>query len=194
MYWISGVAPEFIMIKTLSSGDHWGCYHHKVGNGKIVYLNIINAPASSSGYWGNTTPSSTVFTVGNDNKTNKSGDVYVAYCFTGVSQYSKFGKYTGNGSSDGTFIYLGFKPAFFMFRQVTYSDNWYMYDNKRDPINPTDNELNPSNGQSEASSHDIDFTSNGVKLRTSNSSWNYSNYEYIYMAFAESPFKYARAR
>ena len=189
-----GVAPEIIMIKTLSSGDHWGCYHHKVGNGKIVYLNIINAPASSSGYWGNTTPSSTVFTVGNDNKTNKSGDVYVAYCFTGVSQYSKFGKYTGNGSSDGTFIYLGFKPAFFMFRQVTYSDNWYMYDNKRDPINPTDNELNPSNGQSEASSHDIDFTSNGVKLRTSNSSWNYSNYEYIYMAFAESPFKYARAR
>ena len=81
-----------------------------------------------------------------------------------------------------------------MFRQVTYSDNWYMYDSKRDTFNPTDQELNPSNSQTEASSHDIDFLSNGVKMRTSNSSWNYSNYEYIYMAFAESPFKYSRAR
>ena len=189
-----GVAPQMIIMKTRTSNDHWAIYHHKIGNTKVVYMNIINAPATSSGYWNNTTPSSSVFTVGNDNKTNKSGDNYVAYCFSEVEGFSKFGIYTGNGNSNGTFIYTGFRPAFFMFRQVTYSDNWYMYDSKRDTFNPTDQELNPSNSQTEASSHDIDFLSNGVKMRTSNSSWNYSNYEYIYMAFAESPFKYSRAR
>ncbi len=189
-----GVAPEFMFVKTRDSADHWALYHHKIGNTKVVYMNIINAPASSSAYWNNTSPTSSVFTVGSDNKTNKSGDDFIAYCFSGVEGYSKFGIYTGNGSSDGTFIFLGFKPAFFMFRQVTYSDNWYMYDNKRDTMNPTDQELNPSNSQSEASSHDIDFLSNGVKMRTNNSSWNYNNYNYIYLAFAESPFKNARAR
>ena len=189
-----GVAPQVIIMKTRTSNDHWAIYHHKIGNTKIVYMNIINAPATSSAYWNNTTPSSSVFTVGNDNKTNKSGDNYVAYCFHEVKFFSKFGIYKGNGNSDGTFIYTGFRPAFFMFRQVTYSDNWYMYDNKRDTFNPTDQELNPSNSQTEASSHDIDFLSNGVKMRTNNSSWNYNNYNYIYLAFAESPFQNARAK
>jgi hypothetical protein len=189
-----GVAPEFMFVKTRDSADHWALYHHEVGNTKVVYMNIINAPASSSAYWNNTSPTSSVFTVGSDNKTNKSGDDYIAYCFSGVEGYSKFGEYEGNGNSDGTFINLGFKPAFFMFRQVTYSDNWYIYDNKRDTMNPTDQELNPSNSQSEASSHDIDFLSNGVKMRTNNSSWNYNGYKYIYLAFAELPFKNARAK
>ena len=189
-----GVAPEFMFVKSRDSADHWALYHHKIGNTKVVYMDIINAPATSSAYWNDTSPTSSVFTVGSDNKTNKSGDDFVAYCYSGVSQYSKFGEYTGNGLSDGTFIHLGFRPAFFMFRQVTYSDNWYMYDNKRDTFNPTDQELNPSNSQSEASSHDIDFVSNGVKMRTNNSSWNYAGYNYIYLAFAELPFKNSRAR
>ena len=189
-----GVAPEFMFVKTRTSADHWAIYHHKIGNTKVVYMDIINAPHTSSAYWNDTSPTSSVFTVGSDNKTNKSGDDFIAYCFSGVSQYSKFGEYTGNGSSDGTFIHLGFRPAFFLFRQVTYSDNWYMYDNKRDTFNPTDKELNPSNAQTEASSHDIDFLSNGVKMRTNNSSWNYNGYKYIYLAFAELPFKNARAK
>ena len=125
-------------------------------------------------------------TKGSGNQTNASGETYISYCWSEVPGFSKFGSYIGNGSSDGTFIYLGFKPAYFVFKGLT-SNSWYVYDNKRDPINPVDIELNFNNNQSEASSHDIDFLSNGVKMRTNNSSWNYNNYTYIYMAFAEQP-------
>ena len=122
-------------------------------------------------------------------RVNRSGNDYIAYVFSEVEGYSKFGSYKGNGNSDGTFVYLGFRPAFFLLKAKTTDISWYMYDNKRDPDNYVDKELNPHNTQSEASGHDLDFLSNGVKMRSSDSSLNYNNYEYIYWAFAESPFK-----
>ena len=113
-----GVAPQVIFVKTRTSPDHWAVYHHSIGNTKIIYLNLTNSQATSSGYWNNTTPSSSVFTVGNDNKTNKSGDNYVAYCFTGIPSYSSFGKYNGNGSSNGIYVNCGFKPALVIYKSI----------------------------------------------------------------------------
>ena len=196
-----GVKPDAVLIKNRDSTSEWVAWINGVGgsatdNQKNLGLNTYAAAGQNSSQF--RTSDSTTFTVrdtdSNGNiKVNKSGDDYIAYVFSSVQGYSKFAKYTGNGNANGTFIYLGFKPAYFVLKGLT-SNSWYVYDNKRDPINPVDKEFNFNNTQAEASSYDIDFLSNGVKMRTNNSSWNYNNYEYVYMAFAESPFKYARAR
>ena len=182
-------APKWIITKCRSTSTHadWVVWHEELSDNKNVYLNQSNAEATPS-YGHITDPTSTLINVtkGSGNQTNASGETYISYCWSEVPGFSKFGSYIGNGSSDGTFIHLGFKPAYFVFKGLT-SNSWYVYDNKRDPINPVDIELNFNNNQSEASSHDIDFLSNGVKMRTNNSSWNYNNYTYIYMAFAEQP-------
>ena len=182
-----GKKPDWIITKRRSSTSNWGVYHSSIGADKSLFLNLYNAEIDNSTYYNDTEPTSTVFTLGGSNESNGSnGDTYIAYCWTEIPGYSKFGSYVGNGNADGSFIHLGFKPSYFVFKGVQ-DNSWYVYDNKRDPINPVDREFNFNNSQSEASSHDIDFLSNGVKMRTNNSSWNYNNYTYIYMAFAEQP-------
>ena len=181
-------------MKTRTSPDHWAVYHHSIGNTKIIYLNLTNSQATSSGYWNNTTPSSSVFTVGNDNKTNKSGDNYVAYCFTGIPSYSSFGKYNGNGSSNGIYVNCGFKPALVIYKKYSNSDNWELHDNTRDTFNPVNKSLFPNTTAAESANRKVDFLSNGFKHRNANGNTNESGENYVYFAWAESPFKNANAR
>ncbi len=190
-----GVAPQVIIMKTRTSGDHWAVYHYKLGNTKIVYLNLTNSPATSSGYWNNTTPSSSVFTLGNDNKTNKSGDNYVAYCFNDVESFSKFGEYSGNNANDGTFVHLNFRPAFLMVKRTDSTRDWLIYDSVRSTTNTIDDFLEPNEATAEqtSSSRSVDFLSNGFKFRNNSGDMNGSG-TYIYFAFAEFPFKNAIAR
>ena len=186
-------APQVLFVKTRTSADHWAIYHHSVGNTKILYLNLSNSPATSSNYWNDTTPTSTVFSIGNDNKTGKSGDNYVAYCWHEVPGYSKFGSYTGNGSADGPFIHLGFRPAWFLQKKTSGTGNWYLFDNKRSGFNVDNDMLVPNETDAEYDGDTyprLDFLSDGIKWRDAGSSvHNESGATYVYMAFAERPSK-----
>ena len=118
---------------------------------------------------------------------NYSGGEYIAYCFAGKKGYSKFGTYVGNGNADGTFIYLGFKPAFIMVKSTTSTTEWHMSDIARRPRNPNNSYLSASSSAAENTSNPTDFLSNGFKIRTSNNGWNKSGDTFIYWAFAENP-------
>ena len=194
-----GVTPAMVIVKKRSSGGsegQWTVLHQNLSSGKNIFLQTYGGEGTYVNYI--KSMQSTTFTVrtssASGGRVNRDGNLYIAYVFSEVEGYSKFGSYKGNGNSDGTFVYLGFRPAFFLLKAKTTDISWYMYDNKRDRDNYVYKELNHHNTQSEASGHDLDFLSNGVKMRSSDSSLNYNNYEYIYWAFAESPFKYSRAR
>ena len=124
----------------------------------------------------------------------------IAYCFHSVEGYSKFGSYTGNGSADGPFVHTGFRPAWVMVKGAGNTYSWYIHDSKRDTFNHTDAELAANSSSAEYSAEGAgggersDFLSNGFKVRTSNVGWNQSGITYIYLAFAEAPFKFANAR
>ena len=184
-------APQVLFVKTRTSADHWAIYHRSVGNTKILYLNLTNSPATSSNYWNDTTPTSTVFSIGSDNKTGKSGDNYVAYCWHEVPGYSKFGSYTGNGSADGPFIHLGFRPAWFLQKKTSGTGNWYLFDSKRSGFNVDNDMLVPNETDAEYDGDTyprLDFLSDGIKWRDAGSSvHNASGATYVYMAFAERP-------
>ena len=187
-----GVVPKMIIIKIRSGvgGVQWVVYHVSTGNTQALYLNTTAAPTATSGFFNNTTPSSTVFTVGNDTATNSSGNPMIAYCFADVKGYSKFGSYTGNGNADGTFVYTGFKPAFVLWKVSSTVEGWYLVDNKRDTYNVSGNYLLPNTSAAESGANSIlDLLSNGFKFRSSGGPWwNGSGDTYIYMAFAENPF------
>ena len=184
-----GVVPKiFILKKRSSSGTNWVMYNANLGNDKRIQLNNTDAEASTTGF-GSTDPTSSVFTVANGSTTGANGEDYIAYCFAEKKGYSKFGSYTGNGSTDGTFVYTGFKPAFFITKNATDAgDNWILWDNKRDTFNLTDNGLAPNSSVAEFTDCHIDFVSNGIKIRNSTGRHNGTGDTHIYMAFAESPF------
>ena len=164
--------------------------------GKYYKLNSSGSSnASDTNVFPNTAPTSTVFSVGTDSAVNASGSTYIAYVFSEVEGYSKFTTYTGNGSTDGTFVYTGFTPTF-MIQRKSSDENWHMMDTTRDPLNPNTLGIDPNLANAEAndSNLSIDFLSNGFKLRTSHATANGSGTKYILLAFAESPFKNARAR
>ena len=182
-----GVTPKMIIVKRTNTTGGWTIYHSSVGNTKYLYLNTTDAEATASSIWNNTSPTSSLFTVGTDGEVNGSGSTYVAYCFAEKIGFSKFGSYTGNGNADGTFIYTGFKPAFIIIKKNA-TDYWFMYDNKRGDINANAKTLKANTSDAEGTSgKEIDFLSNGVKIRNSNNSINTSGSTYIYMAFAEEP-------
>jgi hypothetical protein len=182
-----GVAPKMIIIKDRSNTRNWQVYHAGYGNTGSGQLNLTNA-FSADGMFQNTTPTSSVFSVGTSVNVNASGANIIAYCFADVKGFSKFGSYTGNGSTNGTFVYTGFKPAFVMAKRTDSTSGWGMYDNKREPFNVMDVRLlaNTSGADDTSSDNNLDFLSNGFKWRTA-SGWNASA-SYIYMAFAENPF------
>jgi len=188
-----GVAPQFIMIKQTNAADSWNCYHVSIGNGAAIFLNQSATPTTASSFWNNTTPSSTVITFGNAG-TNQNNNV--AYCFAPIAGYSAFGSYTGNGSTDGTFVYTGFRPRFVMIKRTDSGNNWFILDTSRDTFNLANDQLLPNSSAAESTNTDcnIDILSNGFKLRTALDASNGSGGTYIYMAFAENPFKYANAR
>ena len=144
---------------------------------------------------GSTLPTSSVFSLGFNFTTNKGSENYVAYCFSEVKGYSKFGLYKSNSNDDGTFIYLGFKPAWFLVKNMGDAADWVMWDNKRNTSNPRGSVLQPANTEADYSTGvDVDFLSNGVKLRDGSGYFNNpADEQYIYFAFSESPFKNARA-
>ena len=181
-----GSVPNWIIVKDRDNTRSWTVYHQGMGNTHGIYLNATSTKDDDSVYWNDTTPSSSVFTLGSSNETNASASM-IAYCFAEKKGYSKFGSYTGNNNTDGTFVYTGFKPAWVMMKATTASEHWNMHDNKRDPINVCDAGLKSNENNAEEDADRLDFVSNGFKHRSSSGGYNSSN-TFIYMAFAESPF------
>jgi hypothetical protein len=166
-------------------------------------LNTTGANETTrTGWWNNTTPSSSVITLGGSTgndwyQTNQTGQTYVAYCFSEVAGYSKFGSYVANGSTDGTFVYTGFKPRFVMWKNASAGpSNWMMMDTARNTYNVTNTQLNPNNSDAEssASAIDCDYLSNGFKIKGNSNNFNGSGNTIIYAAFAETPFRYSLGR
>ena len=180
--------PKMIIVKDRDDADYsWHVYHEAVGNGKTLYLDLTNAPDTNSIYWNNTSPTSSVFSVGTSVTTNKSSDDFIAYLFAPKQGYSAMGSYTGNGNADGPFIYTGFRPAMIIVKSATETRNWRLWDNKRSTFNLTDEILYPDLSNAEATGDsEIDMLSNGFKLKKNSD--NTSGETYIYMAFAEAPF------
>jgi hypothetical protein len=184
-----GSTPKMMIVKCTSNSDTWAVYHVKVGATKYMELDASTGEQTSTVPWNDTAPTNSVFTVGNWSATNGSGRTYVAYCFAEKTGYSKFGEYTGNGNADGAFIYTGFRPAWVLGKRTDSSNNWFLFDNKRDPSNLTQRKLRPDTSAAENnnSSKAIDIYSNGFKIKNSDAEFNASGGTYIYMAFAEEP-------
>ena len=180
--------PQFIVVKSLDRGTNWITYQAPLGAGKFLRLNQTNAESTSSSRWNDTTPTSTVFTVGNDGDLNNNDEDYIAYIIANVQGYSKIGNYTGNGNADGPFTYLGFKPAFIMIKRTDVAKNWYINDNLRDGYNNDNPYLSPNLTAAGTGGTEIDLLSNGFKITASGTGHNQSGGTYIYMAFAENPF------
>ena len=186
-----GAVPRLIIIKKLNSstGADWYVYHASNGNNSKIWLNQTSAKGTGT-HMNNTTPTSSVFSIGTPTEVNNSGDTYIAYCFAEKKGYSKFGSYIGNGNANGTFIYTGFKPAFLIVKRTNSSgDDWNMWDSTRRTFNLTTLNLKPnaSNAEGTADNHGFDLLSNGFKPRGSIDATNGSNSTYIYIAFAKEP-------
>ena len=179
--------PDVIIFKNRSATNVWATYHQGLGNNLKLVLNTNAAQDSDGAFMNGTLPTSSVFTVGASVNTNGSGSNYVAYCFAEKQGYSKFGKYVGNGSANGTFVYTGFKPAWVMTKEIGAAGSWVIYDNKRDTFNPETKLLSAEASSAESTFTQYDFVSNGFKFRTGGSE-NGSGLTHIYMAFSENPF------
>ena len=177
-----GAAPKCIFVKNLAS-QNWGVWHTGLGFGKYLQLNTTVAESAANLV---TATSSTTFSTYYDHHT--SGAELVAYCFAPVKGFSKFGVYYGDGSSDGPFIYTGFKPGLIILKRAgNAGNNWNMIDSKRNPSNPTDKILFPSSADADVTTTVADINSNGFKIRLTSSGWNHNQDKFIYLAFAEEP-------
>ena len=188
-----GVAPAMFISKNRVNGaTNWHVYHQSVGNTKALFLNTTDAAITSVNYFNNTSPTDTVFTLAS---AINLANTYVTYCFAEVEGYSKFGSYTGNGSTDGPFAYLGFRPRFIMTKRTDAAGpHWVVLDSARDTYNPDTSALIPSLSDAESTGYLVDFLSNGFKVKNTGTGTNTSGGTYIYMAFAENPFKNSLAR
>ena len=195
-----GVTPSMVILKSRSSATNWQVKHSSLNANQNLTLNTTDAvdTAPGSGYVSAISSSTLTLLNGGSSivNVNGSGDTYVAYCFAQIAGYSAIGSYVGNDSADGTFIYTGFRPAFILYKKATGIDGWVIFDTKRNTYNVVDASLQPNTSGAEASSAagSLDIVSNGFKQRNANNIANSSSFTYIYMAFAENPFKYANAR
>ena len=206
-----GVAPRMVFVKNLEDTTNWQVLNVDMGAGKKIFLNASTAPATDTNMWQNTAPTSTVVSVGTSQTT---AEEHIAYCFADVEGYCKIGDYEGNGSTDGPFVYTGFKPRFILFRRYDGADGWSLIDTARgsgnfgSPAgtagdNPTagndmNNKINANDAFAEednpTGSRRCSYYSNGFKVRNTNTAMNASGGDYFYLAIAESPFKTATAR
>jgi len=194
-----GVTPSMVIIKSRtdvnSEAQHWIVYHKSLGNTNYIWLSRDIATGASALAWNDTSPTSSVISLGNGFTPNNYSSInYIAYCFAEKKGYSKFSSYVGNGNADGTFIYTGFKPAFVMIKATDAVKSWMILDNKRNPaglsgantiryrLSPNTNAATSDNGDGH------DFYSNGFKHFGTDTSTNQNGTNYIYMAFAENPF------
>ena len=176
-------APTFIITKPALYSESWYVYI-PTGVSTSLRLNTDAAAVSSTPYAG--TPTDTLFSI-NNGVIGGYTDV-ISYCFADVKGYSKFGSYVGNSSTDGPFIYTGFKPAFVILKRTDGGDSWVMLDNKRNEYNPEDKILLADTSGVETTQTQCDFLSNGFKLRIAGGLANGNGNSHIYMAFAENPF------
>jgi hypothetical protein len=186
-----GTAPSVIFAKVRSTTNGWLVYHSGMGATYSGILSGGNAFTLQTD-WNNTAPTTSVFSITGANN-NIASATYVAYCWSEVPGFSKFGSYTGNGNADGPFIYCGFKPRWIMVKEATGTNaatgSWQIFDTARDLGNPSDNRLKANVSDAEAgSAPSWDVVSNGFKLRSTNSNWNELSGTYIFMAYAGSPF------
>jgi len=191
-----GAVPKFIITKQRSpSADNWFTYHASLGATKNVRLDETAAAQTQVGAWNNTEPTSTQFTTGNFVNFTTNGNTLVAYLWSEIEGFSKFGSYTGNGSTDGPFVFCGHRPRYVLIKS-TGAENWSVQDSARNPSNVVNARLKPNSADAEGvgTAQNVDFLSNGFKLRTTDAEKNSSSVTYIFAAFAENPFKYSRAR
>ena len=185
-----GVAPKILIGKCIGTTANW----QVIGNtgvlteGKYLSLNTNDAMGTSSNVSFDASATTVKFQGGQG--LNISGQPHIAYCFAEKTGFSKFGSYVGNGSSDGSFCYLGFKPSFIMIKSSSNAEGWWIVDDKRTTYNPTNNLLRADTSDAELVGNanlKLDFLSNGFKLRQTDGALNGSGLSYIYMAFAEAP-------
>jgi hypothetical protein len=190
-----GVAPSMMITKKRSSTSDWGVYHTSIGNTNYLLLDTTAASAASSTYWNNTTPTSSVFSISTADAVNISTATYVAYCFAAIKGFSAFGSYTGNGSTDGPFVYTGFRPRWVLVKCSSDAESWIIVDSARNPTNDgTQARLFPDTTSADNTVAVFDFLSNGFKnTRGGAATPNVSGRTYIYMAFAQNPFANALA-
>lgn len=194
-----GVAPKMIILKTRAIAADWSTYHESLGNTKYILLNSTAGGVTNSVWWNNTSPTASVFSLGT---AFSSGVNWITYCWSEIAGFSKFGSYTGNGSSDGPFVYTGFRPKFVMIKVSSTGsrgnyDGWNINDTSRNLYNLSRPFLQANASSQENSTDnfiDLDILSNGFKIRSGSDGLNGSGVTYIYMAFAENPFKNSLAR
>lgn len=193
-----GAIPQFIILKRRNDVGNWYCYHVSIGNANRIDLNTTSAIVGDAGAWNSTTPTSALFSIGNSGNTNTNATTYVAYCFAAIPGFSAFGSYTGNGSTDGPFVYTGFRPRWVLIKVATGSPaaDWVLHDTSRNPYNVSDTKLSPNTSAADVttSAVNIDILSSGFKIRNTDGAYNTSSNTYIYAAFAEYPFRLSLAR
>tara|TARA_R100000664_G_C2724661_1_gene116973 strand:- start:34 stop:1074 length:1041 start_codon:yes stop_codon:yes gene_type:complete len=185
-----GAVPKMFILKVRTQGDRWVVYHDSLGNGNYISLDRTNAAIDQTDQFNDTSPTNSVFSLGNSGQTNGVGETFIAYCFAEKKGFSKFSSYQGSGNSDGPYIHLGFKPAWIMTKRTDSSSGgeWNILDNKRDTFNVADAKLEANNGDAEETDEMYDILSNGFKITRGDGNINASGGTYIFMAFAESPF------
>ena len=188
-----GAVPKMIIHKRRNGAASFITYHEAIGNTNAMQFNASDALINAS-YFDNKSPTSTIFNVSDFDETNRTGSNYIAYCFAPIEGYSAFGSYEGNGSSDGPFVYTGFRPAFVLYKNVDAAAGWQVYDSSRDTSNVCEARLQSNSTASEDTQAAIDILSNGFKQYATHTRSNANNNTYLYAAFAEHPFKTARAR
>jgi hypothetical protein len=184
---LTTTAPKIVLIKTTSGADAWTMLNTNIDLNKYLSLNSNSAEISDP-MFNNTAPTTTVFTLDGDGQVNGNGVSLIAYCFSEVTGYSKFGSYKGNGANfDNAFVYTGFKPSLVIIKKSNTTGNWVIEDNKRAGYNQANYHLYPNLTNAEGTNYYTDFLSNGFKIRDNPSDIGESGHTYIYMAFAEEP-------
>jgi len=193
-----GVAPSMVIVKSRTNGTtSWAVYHSNLTSASYyLFLDSTSAQSSNATVWNSTAPTSTVFSIGTATPVNQSSNTFVAYCFSAVAGYSAFGSYTGNGSTDGPFVFTGFRPRWIMVKNYSSAGNgWAIRDTSRDPYNVANATLTANSSSAEATAlYNIDILSNGFKIRDTGTDSNGNGTTYIYACFAENPFRNALAR
>jgi len=187
-----GVAPNMVIVKRRDTTGNWGTWHISIANTNYLLLNTTAASASGATYWNSTTPTSTVFSIGTSTDVNANTGTYIAYCFAPIAGYSAFGSYTGNASTDGPFVFTGFRPRWILIKSSTTTDDWRIYDTSRPGYNVQGGTLLADTAGAETTATELDILSNGFKARVTTTP--NAAQTYIYAAFAESPLKNSLAR
>ena len=183
--------PHWIIVKNRADSTNWAVYHKgntSAPETEVIYLNATSATSDDSAFFGDTAPTSSQFRVGGDNGVNGNSDSMIAYVWSEVKGFSKFGSFVGNADANGPFVYTGFRPAWVLIKNISAGgENWNLFDNKRNGFNGSGEALRANTGEAEYD-RNVDFLANGFKIRDSSGEVSGDGNTLIYMAFAESPF------